>query len=249
MARQCLFCKRNADSREHLWAAWILKRVKTQLIRHSIGGSPERILANPELKIGTVCECCNNGWMSKLEEQNIPLIGCLLQDISMSLDAAQQSSIAVWTLKTAMVLDSVNTRDRSLFYKRNACESLRLSFAIPSRTNIWIGRCSLSSLGAFGTDLWIDTPDTPRVAKGCATTIVVGHLAIQILAVHTPPECNDRPISELAPKAGRWDDLLLHIWPAGTRAVTWPPPLTFTNSGSRSIAHLMDRWRIGKTAP
>jgi hypothetical protein len=72
---------------------------------------------SPELKIGTVCEPCNNGWMSSLEERNIPLIGCLLQDISTPLDACQQSSLAVWTLKTAMVLDSVNKRDRSLFMR------------------------------------------------------------------------------------------------------------------------------------
>jgi hypothetical protein len=248
MGRQCLFCDRKADSREHLWAAWILERVKKQPIRHSIGKSPVKTLARPEMKIRTVCEPCNNGWMSALEEQNIPLMACLLQDISAPLDASQQSSLAVWTLKTAMVLDSMNKRDRSFFYERSECEKLRLTSTIPARTNIWIGRYSMSGLGAFGTDLWIVMPDGPRIAKGCATTIIVGHLAIQVLAIHVLPEYKDRIINEISPKAGQWDDLLLPIWPVGSRPVTWPPRLTFTNSGSLSIAHLMERWRIGKAA-
>ncbi len=248
MARQCLFCERSADSKEHLWASWILERVKSEPIRHSIGTAPVKIIGTPELTVKTVCPPCNNGWMSALETHNKPLIGCLMQDISTPLDSSQQSSLAAWAMKAAMVLDSVNTRDRNLFYKRSECEKLRLSSTIPPRTSIWIGRYSVrNSLGAFGTDLGIDTSDTPNVAKGCATTILVGHLAIQVLAVHVLAEYKDRAVGEIAPKPGRWNDLLLKLWPIGSRPITWPPPLTFTNGGPRSFARLIDRWKIGKS--
>ena len=247
MPRQCLFCDRNADSKEHLWSSWILGRRKWEPIRHSIGKSPVKIIATPELTVRTVCEPCNNDWMSALEAQNIQLIGCLMQDISAPLDASQQASLAAWALKTAMVLDSVSRRGRNFFYERSECEMFRVSSTIPERTNIWIGRSSVNSLGAFGTDFWIFVPDKTKVARGCATTIIVGHLAIQVLVVHVLPGHQGINFT-FNPKPGQWNHLLLNIWPIGSRPITWPPPLTFTNSGSRSIARLMDRWRIGESA-
>jgi len=246
MPHQCLFCGQQAGSREHLWGAWIHRRKDFGPLRISIGGSPEKIISNPEQKISTVCGKCNNGWMGDLEAQNIPLIGCLMQDIATPLDASQQFSLAAWTMKTAMVLDSVKGRKKSLFYERSECVRMRENHTIPDRTRIWIGRSSLSSLGAYGTDLAIVLPDTLKVGVGCATTIIVGHLAVQVLATHVFPEHEDKNIGDIPPKPGPWDEMLLPIWPIGSRPVTWPPLITFTNSGERSIARLMDRWRIGK---
>jgi len=248
MPRRCLFCDNTADSKEHLWASWVLERVKWEPIRHSIGKSPVKILDTPELTVRAVCRQCNNGWMSAIEQQSKPLIACLMQDISAPLDHSQQSSLTAWAMKTAMVLDAVNTRDRNLFYEKGECENLRLSSTIPPRTNIWIGRYSVrNSLGAFGTDLGIDMQGAPKAAKGCATTILVGHLAIQVLAVHVLPEYADRAVGQIAPKAGRWNDLLLNIWPIGSRPVRWPPPMSFMESGSLGIATLIGRWKIGKS--
>jgi hypothetical protein len=246
MPRQCLFCDRKADSKEHLWASWILevrKKKKWGPIRHSVGGSPVKIIPNAELTVGTVCGTCNNGWMSDLETQNKPLIGCLLQDISTPLDSSHQSTLALWTLKTAMVLDSVDTRSRSLFYERSECEKLRLSSTIPEQTAIWIGQYIGSDLSLDGADLGLTIPEVPINLTGHVTTILVGHLAIQILSLHVL-EHKNRKIT-VNPNPGQWDDLLLNIWPIGTRPVTWPPLLSFTNGGSRSIATLADRWRLG----
>jgi hypothetical protein len=215
-------------------------------LRISIGGSPEKIINNPEQKISTVCRKCNNGWMSDLEAQNIPLIGCLMQDTAAPLDASQQSSLAAWTINTAMVLDSMKGLKKSLFYDRSECVKMRENQTIPDRSRIWIGRSSLNSLGAFGTDLAIVLPDILKVGVGCATTIIVGHLAVQVLATHVVSEHEDKNIGNIPPKPGRWDEMLLPIWPIGNRPVTWPPPVTFTDSGERSIAKLMDRWRIEK---
>jgi len=99
MPRQCLYCDNTADSREHLWSDWVL-RSRDKVggwgpIRHSIAGSETKILPNPELKVGTVCESCNTGWMHRLEDLNKPLIGCLMQDISTPLDVEQQHGLAL----------------------------------------------------------------------------------------------------------------------------------------------------------
>jgi hypothetical protein len=251
MSRQCLFCNRSANSLEHIWPAWILERLRIERpIRHSIGNSQTKIINNPQLKVRAVCEKCNNGWMSVLESQNIPLIGCLMQDISAPLDASQQGLLAAWSLKTAIVLDSVGTRNREFFYYKSECENLRLRSTIPGPTRVWVGRCSASSLALLGTDVWIDLPQASKVAKGTVATIVVGHLAVQVLVIHVLPEykSSDKTILAVAPKPGPWDASLLAIWPVEAQRVMWPPPVSFTatNRSKISIARLRDRWRIGK---
>jgi hypothetical protein len=53
--------------------------------------------------------------MSDLEARCIPVIGNLMEDISLLLDTSQQTLLSTWALKAAMVLDSTNTRERNPF--------------------------------------------------------------------------------------------------------------------------------------
>jgi hypothetical protein len=242
--RQCLFCDQKANSKEHIWASWILERVKPiGPIRHSIGKGPTKLLDNPELTTKHVCAVCNGGWMSNLESANIPIIGSLLQDISIPLDPSQQQTAARWAVKTAMVVESVKADD-SFFYSDAERDAVRSGSCLPRRTTVWLGRYAKgSSVGAFGTDIWIDMPDAPKAGNGCATTIVVGHLAVQVLSLRFHPQYGEGDIP-VAPKTGPWEKLLVPIWPVAG-SVTWPPPSTFGNAGSESIATLMERWKIG----
>jgi hypothetical protein len=247
MAPDCLFCDNPSGSKEHLWAAWIHRRKDFGPLRVTIAKSPQEIRNDPEQKINTVCGKCNNEWMSVLEQKNLPLISCLLQDVATPLDVEQQTSLSAWAVKTAMVLDSIKNQTASpLFYEKAECVNMRVSRAIPDRTRIWIGRLSVSSLGAYGTDLSIVSPDSVKLGVGMATTIVVGHLAVQVLAMHIYPEHVAKNVSDIQPKPGNWESMLVPIWPIGRHSVMWPPQTTFTTSGQSSIARLMDRWRIGK---
>lgn len=227
---------------------WILKLRKDKAwgpIQRSVEGLPVKITTSAEIKIKAVCRPCNNAWMSQLETESKPLIGCLLQDFSLPIDTSQQTLLARWTLKTAMVLDGV-TKERSRFYTRTECENLYLNSKIPDRTTIWVGRYYRSGFSLDGTEVWIDRPGTPKVAKVCATTIVIGHLAIQSVTVHVPPEHKDKEIAGHIPVV---DGSLLDIWPSGTRPVNWPPPVSYTDSGPASLGWLFARWRTGGKAP
>ncbi|MGD0404603.1 MAG: hypothetical protein ABSB66_15565 [Candidatus Acidiferrales bacterium] len=253
MPQKCLFCDNKSGSHEHLWPAWIhsLVQIKTP-IRIQIGAKPVQISPDPELTIKTVCGTCNNGWMSALEEKCIPIIGALVQDQSTPLDDSQKELLSAWALKTAMVTDSTNKR-REPFYERSERVKLRENYTIPDRTIVWIGRASKSSLAALGTDVWIDIPPILKVAKSTATTIIVGHLVIQVFSIHVLSGHlqNDAAITAVQPKPGPWDDTLIPIWPIDGRRVVWPPKLTFdtVNHGPLSIAVLLDRWKIGQKAP
>src|SRR5271166_3169372 len=189
MPTPCLFCDNRAGSREHLWPAWIHKRKDFGPLRHQIGKAPAKILNDPQQTIKTVCGVCNQGWMSALEQQNIPLMGCMFEDISAPLDEAQQHSVSAWTVKTAMLFDSIKGRESpKRFYRRPECVNMRTSRTIPDRSCIWLGRDSVSSLGAFGTDLQIVSRiGGSHLATGMAVTIVVGHLALQILTTRIEP--------------------------------------------------------------
>lgn len=246
----CIFCSGQSGSREHLWAAWIHQRIRRrEPVRIDFADRPVKWSNNPEIKVKTVCGTCNNGWMSSLEQACIPLIGSLMQDLATPLDPAQQKLLSAWVVKTAMVLDSTNTRKRKLFYDRTECENLRLSSTIPNRTRVWIGRSALGGLHADGTDVGIERPKGTKIAVGNATTIIVGHLALQVFAVHAFPQHQNESI-EPSPSPGTpWDDLLVQIWPGRTHSVNWPPRLTFTRTGTRQhIGQLLYRWRIGQRA-
>ncbi|SRR6266446_3354855 len=247
MTHDCLFCDNPAGNKEHLWAAWIHKRKDFGPLKVTIGGSPQEIRNDPEQKIDTVCAPCNNGWMSALENKSKPTIACMFEDLTIPLDHQQQTVLSNWAVKTAMVLDSIkNTETNPHFYLKPETIIFRKQRIIPDRIRIWIGRCSLSSLGAFGTDLAVVGPDQSRIGIATATTIVVGHFAVQVCSMRVNPEHQGKDVNDIEPKRGDWNNMLVQIWPVAKQSVMWPPNVTFTNSGPRSIATLMGRWKIGQ---
>lgn len=186
--------------------------------------------------------------MSDSESENIPIIGSLTENTATPLDAAQQTSLALWAVMKAMVLDGVNAKNRGYFFTRNECEALRLQRRIPDKTVVEIGAYVRKGYSADGTIVSLDFPSAPKATKASVSTFVVGHLVIQVVTVHHEPEHENDPVGRVAIAEGEWDKLLLRIWPVGTQPVTWPPQATFDNSGPRSIATLQNRWRMGRDA-
>jgi hypothetical protein len=245
MPTLCLFCDSNSGSREHLWPKWIHERKDFGPLRIQLGNSEQKIIPNPEIKVKTVCGICNNGWMSNLESENIPIIGSMMQDNAIPLDGAQQALVAAWSVKTAMVSDSMKGRSApNQFYNRHECANMRVSRAIPPQTLIWIGRIDGMHLANFGTDFALFDPQKKRIGMGSVSTSVAGHFVTQVVTVHTEKE--NIEISSLPCKMGNWNDSLLQIWPVQKSNVQWPPKASFTNGGAHGIAYLMDRWKMGE---
>jgi len=184
--------------------------------------------------------------MSALEAENIPIIGRLMENTATPLDAAQQTSLALWAVMKAMVLDAVNAKKRGHFFTRNECEALRLHRRIPDQTGVEIGAYVRKGYSADWTIVWLDFPSVPKAAKVSVSTFVIGHLVFQGVTAH--PEHENSRVGSIGIRDGEWDKLLIPIWPSPTRSVTWPPQMAFTNSGPSSIATLQNRWRMGKDA-
>jgi hypothetical protein len=248
--RLCIFCGKPADDKEHVWPDWALQRLKgkRQPMKGFIGKRKiEFGGSNPHLRIRCVCGECNHGWMSQLENINIPVIGSLMQDISFSLDRQQQWYVAAWAIKTSMVMQASTARSDAPFYNRAEHEQLRLSLAIPALTQAWLGRYSGENrLGIYGTYFWEGgRPNEPGTIHGCANTIFVGCLAIQVLTLRSPRDNSNRPIT-VEPSTGPWETLLASIWPP-SGSVTWPPRRSFRDKNPFPWPALVKRWSTGET--
>jgi hypothetical protein len=179
--------------------------------------------------------------MSTLEATVKPVVDAMINDISLTLNANDQMSIAVWAAKTAMVLEATIRESGHRLYTRVECEQLRLNSTIPSRSLIWLGRIVDSGVFASGTHVWLKD-NLGESCDGQVSTFTVGHLAIQILTIHVRQDdsvpmrtvCRDDP----------WDDSLLGIYPIN-RSVLWPPRLAFSVQGALPFVTLRDRWKIG----
>lgn len=243
----CIFCENESGSEEHLWGAWIHRRVKIGPIRVQEGTDPELIDDDPERTVNTVCHTCNNTWMSRLEEKNIPAVGDMLENKPTGIDAGRQRLLTEWAVKTAMVTDSIKARwGDEKFYATDECVALRLSQEIPNGTRIWIGALTEQHLGAVGTDFTILRGDRVRIGTGMAVTIVVGHFMVQVAIVHMNPGTAAKDAPLVQPKPGDWDRKLIQLYPKVRKQVRWPPEVSFTNGGPLSVAFLMDRWRGGE---
>jgi len=242
--RQCLFCERNANTREHVLPDWILERLKGKrkmAIAGYVDGRPVRVIGiKPELKAKFVCKTCNNGWICSLEEANRPLLGSLLRDIAAPIDTIQQWSVARWAVKTIMVMESLGSRKQA-FYTRTEREQLAASSTVfPKNTNVWLGRYSGNNDLAFtGMHLWDDKPESPKTIHCYVGTIVFGYLVIQLFTAHVPADY-ERGIVKARPAP--WDRLLVRTWPTAKGSVDWPPALTFDDRNI-GLGDLVERFK------
>lgn len=206
----------------------------------AISGLPTKIQrGSAALRIRTVCETCNNGWMSQLEQHTIPVLRPLLLDFQIPLSSEQQTLLATWVIKTGMVLDSIYKHPR--FYQKDECQKVRENRIIPNGTVIWAGRFfgngKHAGLGDFSLDC---APDT-KVANGCVITLVLGHVIFQVLSVRPRADYKERRL-RASFRPGRWDELLTRIWPNTKSQITWPPHLSFTLYSEYSVSSLIHRF-------
>lgn len=246
IVKQCLFCPRTVDSAEHVWSDWILKDLKpVEPIHIKIGKTMSKWVDSPEVRVKCVCQKCNNGWMSDIENENKPHMLVMMNDAPIILGPGQQKLLTRWAVLKAMVLDGSSPKRRIKFYSESERSSMKPpSRSIPVGTLAWIGRLSVKGFHAGLTDTFGQIGDIPKAFHGCVTTIVVGHLAIQVVTVHVLPMFATTRVHPVC-KHGAWDINLLDIWPVfGQRR--WPPSFSFELKGTtHHIAGLINRWKIG----
>jgi hypothetical protein len=243
----CLFCNNRINSEEHLWPQWVHEREDFGPAKIERDGNETIIIPHPKITVRAVCRSCNGGWMSeRLEVPNIPIIGSMMQDLSITLDREQQKQVATWCMKMAFLADFTRRGGKQhRFYSRPEALAFAADPTIPPNTRIWIGHITTSHLITDGHDFTRNLKDTTRIGISTAVTIGVGHFVAQIVTDHLLPD-HTLPDPQLELRPGPWDTKLIQIWPIQRDWITWPPKASFTNGGPEGFAYFLRRWRTGK---
>jgi hypothetical protein len=143
--RTCLFCSGRPSTREDAWPQWLMKRFPAastaRMFAERRGDQlGDWAIAKPKLVVKWLCGSCNNGWMSRLESKAKPIIEGILCEKINEIDTSVQRTLGVWAVKTAMVLQALDSRPH-WFYSGEDREQMRLSRSIPPRTSVWIAKC------------------------------------------------------------------------------------------------------------
>src|ERR1041385_7393098 len=97
-------------------------------------------IAEPRLVVKWLCRACNNGWMSRLESQAKPIIESILDGKTTTISASAQSILALWAVKTAMVLEALRP-NKPWFYSVAERDQERRTQSLPNRTSVWLANC------------------------------------------------------------------------------------------------------------
>jgi hypothetical protein len=224
--RTCLFCTDSRLSQEDVLPRWLARRFPTPRgvqISLQHGSEPPSVWPKRrhEHKARFVCAKCNNGWMSDLENEVKPVIERLLADSQVRLDAADQGTLVVWSVKNTMVFEALRG-DTADFYSSEERSLLRTSRAVPRWTRVWLARCAgLPGIHATGSD-HASTPDfSPMGERLICITIGFGQLAIQVATLKFPIGKREPPVVHTNWKPGPWSETTLTVTVGGD-PVLWP---------------------------
>jgi hypothetical protein len=183
-----------------------------------------------------VCTSCNNEWMSNLESEAKPVLQPMLAGQRNRLDAASQATIAVWSLKTAMVLEAVESPAERA-YTQTERECLRSVGAIPQRTTVWLAASAEAS--------WFMSGKVRHegAATAVSITMVFAHLAIQVFTLRLPQDTDPQIRVTTDVRRGPWDQATVRVWPLQCTSANWPPSLGL--SGECGLDTLAERFKVG----
>src|ERR1039458_9469419 len=118
---ECAFCDHKGKlSNEHIVSEWMRELFPGKL-DITFQNKKWRTTNSVDYKAKTVCENCNNTWMSRLETEHAkPVLTPLVTGkagVPIKLEEAR--SIALFAYKTAIVMDYAQCRNGSPFFERD----------------------------------------------------------------------------------------------------------------------------------
>ncbi|HEY4277717.1 MAG TPA: hypothetical protein VGM91_05830 [Conexibacter sp.] len=184
-------------------------------------------------KVRSVCSDCNNGWMSDLETQVQPLLEPLLRKNAIRLSEAEQTVVATWAVKTALVLGSTMGRYGVVrehyadFYndrRPSAGTLVALAGGVDSRFSM-VDFKPMRVTDVFGP--------MPFPQTAYAALISVGYLVVWVASWRDVP----LPLPRLRP----WEEPLVPIWPIMNPVVECPVKYVLDPSGIQALSNVAFR--------
>lgn len=237
MPDTCAFCGHSGSKRdfppEHWVPDWLNRALFPTYAKGAthtrLGGTPW-VKARFDLTVPHVCGRCNHGWMSLLEsavaEHAKPLI---LGTGGPPYTEADQVLLATYCFLKALSLELGRPSDQQATYPRELYQGMRkhqkpplgCSIAIGAREPIPAGDPIYVWFQSQALPYETESPIGPPSADGYHTTLVIGHLVIDVAGV-------------LVPVQAEMDhgERFVKFWPhAPGESIGWPPPALFTGFG------------------
>jgi hypothetical protein len=237
MPRECAFCPNTANlTGEHLWSDWLNELLPGRK-RFNLRNEKREVVktwTSPELnwKAKVVCNSCNSGWMSKLENEHAKpsLTDLIIGKSGVLIDDARARSIALFAFKTAVVFDHLMRRPKR-FFDFSARSEFRNSLTIPPGVGVFIAAIASRGFGEANT-LYreLDLP-SPRFFEAYVLTYSIERVAIQVAA------CKTSGISAAKVK----NYFAVPIWPKAPEDFTWPPRRAISTTAE--FDEFSDRWK------
>lgn len=244
--RLCLFCKNGRLTLEHVWARWLTKQLKAELFRvvtqNPSSRENTRFSSEIDMKARAVCKKCNGGWMSALEAKTKRVLGPMISDRSlrMPLLSDQQTLLATWSAKSAMVLEQASPKAKKI-YTFEQRSYVRENHRPPAGISVCLASYN-------GTRRLHSTLKNLKAATGeriQTATVAIDNAILQITA---GPWLIDRPHRVISREQKRWDPYVIDIWPIQQTEVGWPPTEQVTDDDLYAFADRFEKG-IGLVTP
>lgn len=146
--KTCIYCGKSPLTKEHIWPEWLKRYIPRAQPSHRRQFSlvhPTHIeptVGNHAGDIQTVhvkivCENCNSGWMSRLQNNAKPVVLKLAQGQHATLNLKQQQLLAAWVAMS--VISSEYVPPGPSVTPQSERDFLRDHQLAPENWNIWIG--------------------------------------------------------------------------------------------------------------
>ena len=134
-------------------------------------------------------------------------MGGLINDIAIELDAEQQRALALWAVKTAMVIEGVSRRRMGSTRRRSAAHHKTL--VPPMQTAVWLGRCAQATISTARLESSMSRiRQRQTVSKTDARRTSSAGFLMQVLSVKRKPNAMHGSL-RLGMRLGPWDKRLV----------------------------------------
>lgn len=149
----CLVCGQPAKSREHVIPQWITRllgeggQIAEEIVRATEPGvTHTRLTTTLARKTVKVCGGCNNGWMSQLESDLLPVLSDMVLGRPRTLSTSACVDLAVWMLKTSVMAMAASAEPLDACVATPLLQGLRRGY-IRGDAQVRVGRSPTSGVG------------------------------------------------------------------------------------------------------
>ena len=254
----CFFCgpTENPLTEEHVWPRWVSRLLFGKYNSNhfvnirSTGDNTTGLWKsrNIEVTTETVCDKCNNVWLSNFENNDIKPVATPLitGDQDVILPPGDQWKLAAWAYKTAMLLEvAIPPNERPpLFFTPSERKQFRDTTLAHERVRVFLSKYDYGQHPAHA-QLPLHTLTRREEDRQSfdlkISTMTAGSLGMQVMAVRSVASGELVYASEIEFEfLGKANEAVVPIWPPNPDAVRWPPAQTMTQ---QDIEDWTDMWR------